>query len=245
MRSAVPLRMVFDPVGDELAAARACEADIFLQTYGNTIEELDYEYGPYEDASVFIALLRPDGTALAACRLILPSPLGLKTLNDTARLPWQTDGMRSARAAGVDPAKTWDVGTIGVRSDAGAARIFGAAALYHGIFLGARVNGIRSIVMLMDERARRLLTAASVMTQALPGTRPGPYLGSPASTPLYGHLAKMADMQRRLNPDAHRLIGQGIGLDGVSVPEPESFRLGERRLTAVAHARSSLFATSA
>jgi hypothetical protein len=245
MRTSTPLRMVFDPMGDELAAARACEAEIFLNTYGNTLGELRMEYGPYEDASVFIALLEPDGTALAACRIVTPGPAGLKSLNDAARPPWFADGLRSARAAGMDVERTWDVATIGVRPDAASSRMFAAAALYHGIFVGARANGIRSIVMVMDERARRLLTSASVITQTLPGTGPGPYLGSPASTPLYGHLAQMADVQRRVNPDAHRLIGLGIGLDGVSVPEPAAFRLDEHRLIAAARAESSLLATSA
>ena len=34
-----PLRFQFDPVGADLVAARACESDVFLQTYGNTFEQ--------------------------------------------------------------------------------------------------------------------------------------------------------------------------------------------------------------
>jgi hypothetical protein len=149
-------------------------------------------------------------------------------LNDIALAPWSVDGLRSARAAHVDPARTWEVATICIRPDAGANRLFAAAALYHAIARAARVNGIRSIVMIMDDRARQLLTATGVTTRPLPGTRPAAYLGSPASTPVYGHLAEMADLQRRLNPDAHRLIDLGVGLDGVTVPPPEAFRLTDR-----------------
>ncbi len=82
--------MHFDPLGDTLAAARDCEAEVFLQAYGNTREELADEYGPYEDASVYMAVTEPGGTAVAACRLILPGPAGLKTLNDVARVAWMT-----------------------------------------------------------------------------------------------------------------------------------------------------------
>ena len=64
------------------------------------------------------------------------------------------------------------------------------------------------------------------MTQPLPGTHAAPYLGSPASTPLYGNLAQMAALQRRDNPEANRLVGQGVGLDGVTVPELAAFQLG-------------------
>jgi hypothetical protein len=239
VRTSTPLRLVFDPAGDELAATRACEAEIFFRTYGNTAAQLQLEYGPYEDASVFLALIEAGGDVVATCRLITPSPAGLKTLNDAGRAPWLVDGLRSARAARIDPSRTWDVATIGVRADAGAGRLFAAAALYHGISLAARVNRIETIVMIMDERARRLLAATDVVTQPLPGTRTAPYLGSPASTPLYGHLAQMADRQRRVNPEAHRLIGQGAGLDGVTVPEPAAFLLANRSVR-VRGASSSL-----
>ena len=225
MRTATPLRLLFNPTGDELIATRDCEAEIFFRTYGNTVAQLQLEYGPYENASVFLALVQASGTVVAACRLITPSPAGLKTLNDVGQEPWLVDGLRSARAARIDPARTWDVATIGVRADTGARLLFAAAALYHGIALAARVNRIQTIVMIMDERARRLLNATGVITQHLPGTRTAPYLGSPASTPLYGHLAQMADLQRRVNPEAHRLIGQGAGLDGVTVPGPADFLL--------------------
>ena len=46
---------------------------------------------------------------------------GLKTLDDLSREPWRVDGMRPARAAGIDPATTWDIATLGVRSGSGAA----------------------------------------------------------------------------------------------------------------------------
>jgi hypothetical protein len=239
MKTATRLRMEFDPVGDVLDGARACEAEVFFHTYGNTPAEFEREYGPYEAASVFMTLATADGDVVAACRLITPSDAGLKTLNDASRPPWLVDGLRSARAARIDPARTWDVATIGVRTDAGSSRLFAAVALYHGIALAAHVNRVQTIVMIMDERARRLLTGIGVMTQPLPGTHAAPYLGSPASTPLYGNLVQMAEMQRRVNPDAHRLIGQGVGLDGVTVPELAAFRLGDRSEAVRASAATS------
>jgi hypothetical protein len=225
MRIATPLRLKFNPTGAALAAARACEAETFLTTYGNATADFDLEYGPYEAASTFLTLTKADGDVVATCRLIMPSPAGLKTINDASRAPWLVDGARSARAAGIDLSRTWDVATIAVRRDAGLSRLFAAAALYHGIALAARANRIQTIVMIMDERARRLLTGTGVLTQPLPGTHPGPYLGSTESTPLYGNMAQMADVQRRINPEGHRLIGQGVGLDGVTVPALTDFEL--------------------
>ncbi|MBV9594262.1 MAG: hypothetical protein JO147_10795 [Actinobacteria bacterium] len=221
--------LVVDPEGTELAAARECEAEVFLDTYGNTHEQLLSEYGPYDSSSVFIAVLDDTGRAVGAVRLITPNDVGLKSIDDVGRPPWNQDGPRSARAAGLDLGHTWDVATIAVRRGAGAARGLAAAALYHGIWASARANVVRSIVMIMDERARRLLSASGIHTQRLPGTAPGYYLGSESSTPLYGHLAEMAVAQRRLNPEAARLIADGRGLEGIRLPGPGGFLLRDRR----------------
>jgi len=215
--TASPLRFVFDPVGEELAAALRCEADVFFESYGNTPEEFAVEYGPYEDSTGFMTVLQDDGEAVATARFIAPGPAGLKTLNDVGRPPWQVDGLRSARAAAVDPERTWDVATIAVRRGKGRGGLC-ASALYHGIVTAAIANDIEFIVMIMDSHARQLLTGLDMQTQALPGTKTGEYLGSTSSTPLWANLNRMFERQRQDSPDAYRLIYQGIGLDGIALP---------------------------
>lgn len=227
------LSLHFDVRGDLLEEARACEEDVFLQAFGNTRSQLDSEYGPYNDQSVFVAVADDSGQVYGACRLITPGATGLKTLNDVSREPWQVDGLRSARAAGIDPANTWDIGTLGVRRDFRGSRMSVAIALYHALVVSTRVNEVGAIVAVLDDQVRRLLTASDYIMSNLPGTRTAEYLGSPASTPVYGFCAGMLDAQRRMNPDAYRLISLGIGLDGISVPEPSAFEL-RTRLSAVA-----------
>lgn len=212
-----PLRLVFDPQGDELAAALACEADVFLDTFGNTTEEFELEYGPYESSTGFIAVLQDDGQAVAMTRFIAPGPAGLKSLNDIGRPPWDIDGLRSARAAGVDPDRTWDIATIAVRPGAGRGGLC-AGALYHGIISAAYANDIDYLVMIMDVNARKLLTALGMHTQTLPGTHTAQYLGSVASTPIWADFDRGLEQQRIESPDAYRLVRQGIGLDGIALP---------------------------
>lgn len=224
--TAPPLRLVLDPTGDELAAARQCEADVFLEAYGNTPEQLEAEYGPYEDHTTFLAILQDDGLAVATTRLIAPGPAGLKTLNDVGRPPWRVDGLRSARAAGVDPAHTWDVATIAVRPGAGRGGLC-ASALYHAIVATAFANDVDYMVMIMDSHARQLLSGLGMQTLALPGTKTGEYLGSPSSTPLWVNLRRMFELQRQDNPDAYRLIHQGVGLDGIALPTDWTWRRPE------------------
>jgi len=223
VETAALLSLHFDPQGDLLAAARTCEAEVFLGAYGNTRQQLEDEYGPYEDASVFIAVAHAGGDVLGTCRLIRPTDAGLKTMHDVAREPWSVDAARAARAARLDLTRTWDVATLGRRRGLKGPGKLAGAALFHGLVQAIRANDIRSTVMIIDQRVRVLLAAAGMTGQPLPGTSPAPYLGSTASTPVYRHCAEAFDQQRLANPDAHRLFNDGIGLDGITVPPLRDF----------------------
>ena len=228
------LTLKFNVQGSELDAARECEAEVFLEAFGNTRDQLAEEYGPYEDQSIFLSVIDEDGNTLGSCREIMPGPAGLKTLNDIGRRPWLTDGVRSARAAGVDPTRAWDLATCGVRQSYRSHRLMVGVALYYGLFRSARVNEVPAIVSIMDDHMRRTLGIFDVECPALPGTSKGEYLGSIASTPVY-YLSTMLDIQRRRNPEAYRLLSLGVGLDGVSVPDDASFSVAPPSLPVVAH----------
>jgi hypothetical protein len=210
-------QLVFRPEGRLLAAAKACEAEVFLGTYGNTDADFAAEYGPYDDASHFVALVDGSDDVVGACRLIAPSPAGLKTVNDVSRAPWQVDGARAVRAVGTDLSAAWDVATISVRTGRDVSPL-ASAALYHGLVMAARANRVRWIVMMLDERARRLLAMAGFVARPIPGTGPAPYLGSPVSIPLVGEVAAMIEFQRRTNPEAHRMMTLGLGLTDIDIP---------------------------
>ncbi len=231
---AAVLSLHVNPTGELLEAARECEAEIFQRWYGNSRRQLDAEYGPYEHATAFIVLCREgDGGTMVVdglevvgvTRVIRPNSRGLKTFTDVALPPWEVDPDRASRAAGLDPATTWEVATIGVRSGRGLAGRQCAAALYHGLVLAGRVNDVHALVAVLDEKVRGMLEAAGLGMQALPGTKPMPYLGSAASTPVFGELAAMLSRQRRHSPEAYRLVTLGVGLSGVTVPPPEAFLL--------------------
>ena len=217
----------FNVTGALLDAARQCEEDVFLKAFGNTREQLDAEYGPYDEQSIFLTVSDEDNVVLGACRIITPGPAGLKTLNDVRQDPWFVDGERSARAAGADLDLTWDIATLGVRDGHRGSRVKVSLALYHGILRAGRANGIRSLTAILDEQARRVLAALDYTHLPLPGTKSAPYLGSASSTPVYYH-ASMLDAQRRANPESFRLVIQGVGLDGVSVPDDSAFMLPSR-----------------
>lgn len=236
------LNLHFDVRGDLLESARQCEEDVFLQAFGNTREQLEAEYGSYDDQSVFVAVADDSGHVVGACRLITPGPAGLKTLNDVGREPWGVDGLRSARAAQIDTSRTWDIATLGVRSDFRGGKLMVGLAMYHAIMKSTRINDVATATAIMDKHAHRVLSGAGYLFSTLPGTRPAPYLGSESSIPVFGHWVGLADAQRRTNPDAYRLVTLGIGLDGISVPEDAAFEL-RSRLTSVSMAQAPALAS--
>jgi hypothetical protein len=222
------LNLHFDARGALLEEARQCEEDVFLQAFGNTRSQLDEEYGPYNEQSVFVAVSDDAGRVHGACRLITPGSAGLKTLNDIGGGPWGVDGLRAARAANIDIDRTWDIATLGVRRDFRGGKFMVAMAMYHAIMRATRINEVLTATAILDEHANRVLSGAGYLFSPIPGTRPAEYLGSPASTPVYGHWSGLADAQRRTNPEAYRLMTLGIGLDGIAVPEDSAFVLRER-----------------
>ena len=215
-----------------LAAAQACEADVFLDAYGNTSEQWRDEYGPYDHASAFVALLDSCGDAVASARLILPSPSGLKSLVDVESEPWFADANSSARSAGMVAGQTCDIATVAVRRNVASAGVL-SAALYHGLFSAMRANQFRWAVMIIDARARRLLSMLNLEGQVIPGTRPAPYLGSSVSVPLWADVPHLMELQRKRNPDAHRLIESGVGLDAIALIDLADFVIRPRGLEPV------------
>ena len=219
--------MHVDPSGEVLAAAKACEAAVFLEAYGNTAEQWRDEYERYDAASVFVTVLEPLGDAVATCRLILPNPVGLKSLVDVEAEPWFVDANLSAADTGMVPAATWDIATLAARRGTAGAGLL-AAALYYGIVAAMRANGFRWVVMIIDARARRLLSMLNLEGYVLPGTMAAPYLGSAASVPIWADVPRLLKVQRRLNPDAYQMIDRGVGLEAIELPAAADFVLKPR-----------------
>jgi hypothetical protein len=215
------LHLHFDVSGDLREQARECEAEVFLSAFGNTADQLDEEYGPYDAQSFWIAVADDDGYVHGACRLIEDGPVGLKTLNDLSRQPWGVDGYRSARAAGIDPAHAWDLATAGVRPGSRRRGAAVAFSLYHAMVAGALNNRIPWVISILDDPIRRILNSVDYLMPMLPGVGSAPYLGSPSSSPVYGGT-DVVDRQARVNPTAYRLLTLGIGIDGVALPSNSS-----------------------
>lgn len=197
---------------------RRCEHEVLAHWYGDTRELLDSAYGSYEEQTGFLSVTRDDGRVVGACRIIGPGPRGMKTLADIAEPPWEVDATDAAAAAGIDPARCWDIATVAVRRELGAGGSIVAGALYYGMIRGTQVNRCPWLIAVIDRRARSLLAMLGLVLHAIPGTGPQLYMGSTACAPVYCHIPDLVRNQQDTNPEGHRLVTQGRGLSDVLLP---------------------------
>src|SRR4051812_47101799 len=170
-------------VGPPDLALLACEADVLGERYGDTAESLEQAYGGYGDGTVWLSVRDDEDRVLGWGRLIVPGPVPPKTLVDFARDPWNLDAGLAAGKVGLDPNSCMDIATIGARSDLGGDGARVAAALYHGIVMSTRVNGIDWVVAILHVLVRRVLASAGLVMHALPGASPAVYMDAPGFLP--------------------------------------------------------------
>lgn len=221
------LYLKFDVTGDERDAVLDCEEEVFLQAFGNTRSQLEEEYGPYLEQSVFAGVFNSAGDCLGETRIILSGPAGLKTLNDLSREPWGLDGYRSFALTGHKVAETYDIGTLGVRKEYRGRAMMISLAMFHMCLTFPRIpeNQIKAMVSVMDSRFLSLQDSVGLHYNTLPGAKPGPYLGSESSSPVWIDLVTTTDRLRADYPDSYRLLVLGSGIDGVSIPGPEGLTI--------------------
>jgi hypothetical protein len=204
---------------------------VFGRRFGNTPAELAAQYGPFEESTSFGAVLRADGTAVAAVRLLRPGRLGVKTLNDATAPPWSVaprliDEVVGG-AAGLGARHTWDVASFGVDSAAVGADRRAVIVLLTVMFGAFRDNAVTSFVAMLDSVARRPLGGLGVRMLDLPGAKPAPYLGSASTVPVYRRVADLHFEHAEHFSQLHRQVFHGDGIDGVDarLALPGSFAL--------------------
>lgn len=204
--------------------ARHLELEVFAEKFGNDVDCLIREYGPYEESSLFFVVIdAEEKTPAAAVRMIRNSAAGLKTLVDMengAITPTPVaidDVMRFHHIDDLD--RCWDGGS-GVaerryRSTLGVflamVRAFHAAVVRDDIahFVSIQAAPVRRIT----ERLMR------VPLVPLANTRPFLYMDAPDSQAVYGHIATVAEMTAKRNRLMGRWLHQAIGVGG-DPPQP-------------------------
>jgi len=205
------------------ALGRRVEQKVFLEVFGNTPELLAKEYQPYRAASFFLCVVDHRRRLPAGVmRMLVPSDAGFKTANDVPAI-WlePLDAMAMRTGLVIDPSRTWDIATLAVAAEYRGKATTGLVTLglYQALSTLTLRSGIEWLIAILDRRVFRMVRWQLKMTFAGFKDVPAlPYLGSPASLPVW---CSMSEGKRRLvadHPELYELLVEGRGLEAAMRP---------------------------
>ena len=202
----------------ESAIARALEAQVFLEAFGNTGELFEAEYGPYEASSFFVCVIdHLRMTPAGAMRVLLPSAAGFKSLNDIEPV-WGVGAGELCERTGLslDPLKVWDVATLAVAPDyrGSAAQGLVGMGLFQTLGLAALQCGVEWFVAILDLPVFRIVRwKLRMVFVGYEGVAPRTYLGSAASIPAWCNVASARRHLAETDADLYDVLVRGVGLE--------------------------------
>jgi hypothetical protein len=200
------------------ALARGLEAHVFLDTFGDTPEELAAGFAPYDAGSVFLCVIdHRRAVPAGVMRVLLPSPAGFKSLNDIEPV-WGIGAEDLCERTGLalDQRRTWDIATLAVAPEyrGGAVQGLVTMGLFQTLTLAALRCGVEWFVAILDMPAFRMVRWRLRMIFAgFEGVGPRPYLGSPASIPAWCNVPNAARHLAATDPDLYDVVVRGVGLE--------------------------------
>jgi hypothetical protein len=196
--------------GDDRSAniGRFIERTVFEESFENDADEMEKEYGPYEDASkFFVSFDRSTQMPTGALRVIKHSQNGFKTFNDIQSEPFFVDEESAIHRHSIkDVSKIWDIGTVAVLPEYRKAEGPVSVQLYRAMYLSALHNNIEHFVSVIDDIPLKKLTGyLGIPFIPLADSEPGMYLGSDKSQPVYGYVPEFYEKMNR-----HRFTPKGL-----------------------------------
>ena len=207
----------------ESELARHVEREVFYEYFRNTPELLAAEYGPYEDATLFLCVLDHRRRLPAGViRLVLPSRAGLKSLDDVEAV-WghRLDDVLDRTGMSTGPDRVWDVATLAVDAEYRGRATDGlvSLALYQAVAQLAVRCDVRWVVTILDLVVLNLIQkATSHAFESFSGVTPLRYLDSPASLPVYCDLDAYFPRLEAADPSMYEILYDGRGLEAAVRP---------------------------
>jgi hypothetical protein len=169
---------------------RFVEGTVFGETFNNSPEVMEQEYGAYENASTFYLVVDHDNSLpVGVMRVIENSDAGLKTLNDIEREDTLNIKKREVEAAySIDPDRCIDLATLAVLPEyrGSNANYIPSMLTYRTLYLNVLSNpNYDHVVAIIDERAERNLQNLKFPFRRIFDSEGFSYLDSPKSYALY------------------------------------------------------------
>jgi hypothetical protein len=173
---------------------RFVETTVLHEYFSNSPELMAREYGPYDNASSFLVNINHETEMpIGDMRIIEPSKVGLKSLNDLIRTPLRLSAEAVCAAYGMDQAKCLDVSTIAVIKEYRGERGDNLASLlmYRGLYAHFLADPrYTHAVTIMDVKAKKSIDKYKVPFRPILDTEPFSYLDSPLSLALIAQTSE-------------------------------------------------------
>jgi hypothetical protein len=205
------------------ALPRAVEYAVFDEFFGNSPELLEAEYGPYEQATIFLtAMDHRRGLPAGVIRLIVPSAAGFKSLHDL-ETAWNESVPDVWARTGIEPAadEILDVTTVAVSPEYRGKATDGliSLGLYQATVQASRFAGYRWLVTILDLVVLDLINGMTTAPfRRYPGVEPINYLDSPASLPVYCDFAEYRPRLAAADASMHGILFECRGLEAAMRP---------------------------
>lgn len=176
-----------DPFSD---IARGVERSVFEEAFGNDAAEMQKEYAPYEEQSLFfISLDTQQEAPSGVLRITKDGDAGLKTLHDLEHEIALSEAAVKDYHQIDDMRAVWDIGTVAVPPEYRSAEGAVSVQLYRAMYVSALENKIEHFISIVDEKPLGKLTGyLGIPFTPLAGTKPFSYLGSQKSHAVYGYV---------------------------------------------------------
>ncbi|CAG4919540.1 MULTISPECIES: hypothetical protein [Acidithrix] len=193
--------------------AKSVEEQVFLDTYGNTSDQLNTEYYPYLDRSIFLCVINHSlSLPVASMRIILPSESGTgsKSLDDiSAHWGIEPVALKIRQGEKMPLNNFWDIATLSVHRQfqGRAAPGLIAISLYRAYVTASQSCGVDWTIAILDDRLFRFGNWQFGGTWSrFEDLEPKAYLGSEASHPVWCQLSKWQQRLWAYKPDLHESI---------------------------------------
>ena len=209
-----------DPDQPESALPRHVESVVFDEWFGNSPELLEAEYAAYEASSIFICVIDHRRRLPAGMgRVILPSELGFKTLDDIpGRWGAPLSDVLDRTERDWDLGQIWDFATIAVMPEYRGKSTDGLimVSMLQTGSQGLIMTGGRFMICVLDVNVWRYFNATfHDAFEPYPGIDPIAYLDSPASIPTFVDFDWYSPHLLDRDPATHRMLLADAGIDPV------------------------------
>jgi hypothetical protein len=173
---------------------RYVESKVLDEFFKNSPEQLYKEYSPYDNHSEFIiGIDQENEVPIASMRVILPSEIGQKSLNDLQRTKLNISPETVYNAYRIDPEKCLDVAVVAVLRDYRGDRAdnLPSLILYRAFFVQYISDPKYShAVAIMDLDAKQSIDRYKVPFRPILDTEPFSYLQSPLSQAIVAQTSE-------------------------------------------------------